>query len=202
MLRGLYIITDNALTPSKTMLEQVQKALEGGARIVQHRDKASHDAKLAEDANALQDLCKQYNATFILNDNYKVALEQGFDGLHVGESDYTNIQQIRDNFKGILGVSCYNDIDQALSMQAIGVDYVAFGSFFPSPTKPTSRVVDIEVLGIAKSLLDIPVCAIGGINLRNVQKLLAHKPDMLAVISDIWLSEDIQAQSQLYAKFF
>lgn len=202
MLQGLYVISDDTLTPQESMLEQIELTLKAGVKIVQYRDKKSAYPLLKENAYKLQQLCRKYDALFVLNDAFEIAIEEGFDGLHVGKSDYENIEEIRKNFKGILGVSCYGNLEQAKKMQDIGVDYVAFGSFFTSPTKPNSAVVDFEVLGKAKEKLSIPICAIGGINSQNVEQIIKYKPDMVAVISDIWLAEDITEKSKFYMKLY
>jgi len=201
-LKGLYVITDNILTPQKTIFFQVQEALKGGAKIVQLRDKINSEKIVQKTAIELQELCKKYDALFILNDKVTLALESHFDGLHIGKSDYEIFPQIRENFKGILGVSCYGDIEKAKYFEALGADYVAFGSFFSSPTKPDSALVPLEILTKAKEELHIPICAIGGICTDNLDEIMEQNPDMVAVISDIWKSADISSQASLYAKKF
>lgn len=198
-LRGLYVITDDLLTPPATLLEQVRKALEGGARIVQLRDKKSAESLVRENALALQELCRKHDALFVLNDAVELALELGADGLHVGKSDYHQIERIRASFKGILGVSCYGDVAFAQEMEQLGVDYVAFGSFFVSPTKPSSCIVPLETLRLAKERLNIPVCAIGGLSSETIKDVLRYKPDIISLISDIWKS-NIKEKCAWYQK--
>ncbi len=198
-LRGLYVITDDLLTPPATLLEQVRKALEGGARIVQLRDKKSAESLVRENALALQELCRKHDALFVLNDAVELALELGADGLHVGKSDYHQIERIRASFKGILGVSCYGDVAFAQEMEQLGVDYVAFGSFFVSPTKPSSGIVPLETLRLAKERLNIPVCAIGGLSSETIKDVLRYKPDIISLISDIWKS-NIKEKCAWYQK--
>lgn len=197
-LNGIYIITDDQLTPLDTILVQIEKALQGGATIVQLRDKTNSDAMIKSLALEIQELCKKYHSLFLLNDKVDIAIECGFDGLHIGKSDYEQFLDIRKNFKGVLGVSCYGDIQKAKYFQTLGADYVAFGSFFSSPTKPNSEIISLEVLEEAKKQLHIPVCAIGGINHKNVTKVIEKNPDMIAVISDIWNSEDITQKVKSY----
>jgi thiamine-phosphate pyrophosphorylase len=198
MLQGLYVISDNELTPQSSLTNNITKALMGGAKIVQYRDKINSKEIIRQNARDLQALCQYYDAKFVINDYVDLAIEENFDALHVGESDHENIEQIRKDFKGILGVSCYGDVSKAKYMQDLGVNYVAFGSFFPSPTKPKSSVVDMKVLQKAKEILSIPICVIGGINSENVHKLLVYKPDMVCAISDIWKSKNIQKKVQQY----
>ena len=197
-LNGLYVITDDILTPSDKIFQYVEQALQGGAKIVQLRDKTNDTSTVENMSLGLQELCHKYDALFVLNDKIEIAIKLGLDGLHIGKDDYNNIQEVRKNFKGILGVSCYNDLNMAKDMQAIGVDYVAFGACFNSPTKPNTSTMDLEIIKKAKYELNIPICAIGGINRDNIKTLLEYKPDMVAIISDIWKSDDITQKARFF----
>jgi thiamine-phosphate pyrophosphorylase len=199
-LEGLYVITDDKLTPHRSIYTQVEQALKGGAKIVQLRDKHSDYESVKQKALKLQELCHKYCASFVLNDKIELACEIECDGLHIGKSDHARFEQIRKDFKKTIGVSCYGDIQLAKKFESMGADYVAFGSFFKSPTKPDSNIIDLDILSVAKSELKIPVCAIGGINTKNLDEVLKHSPDMISVISDIWTSEDIQEVSSIYSK--
>ncbi len=198
ILKGLYVITDDVLTPSHTILAQVEESLKGGAKIVQLRDKKSSLFEIKKTALALHELCKTYNALFVLNDKVELAIELGLGGLHIGKSDHHRVKEIRENFHGVLGVSCYGDVELAKEMESLGADYVAFGSFFGSPTKPDSGIVPLSTLRIAKNRLKIPICAIGGLNSENLEEVMQYNPDMLALISDIWNAKNIQEQCRLY----
>lgn len=200
-LRGLYVISDDELTPKESLLSSIELALEGGAKVVQLRDKVSNDQSLIDTIFNIQALCHQHHALFVLNDRVELAIELKCDGLHIGKSDHYRFADIRKKFKGILGVSCYGDWVMARQMELMGADYVAFGSFFASPTKPNSNIVDCEVLRYAKERLTIPICAIGGINSQNVETIMEYQPDMVAVISDIW-NNDIKQQAKLYTNFY
>ncbi len=201
-LQGLYVITDDIFTPPQTLLAQVEQTLQGGAKIIQLRDKTSSLQEIKKTALALQQLCKVYDALFVLNDKVELAIELGLSGLHIGKSDHHRVKEIRQKFQGVLGVSCYGDIEFAKEMQDAGVDYVAFGSFFTSPTKPDSNIVPLSTIGIAKRSLEIPVCAIGGLNSENIAELMLYKPDMISLISDIWKSEDIKEKSVFYKNLY
>ncbi len=198
-LNGLYVITDDILTPSNTMKNQVEQALQGGAKLVQLRNKTDSIEIIRDQVKELQELCHSYDALFVLNDDIDLAIQLQCDGLHIGKSDHHRFEEIRQNFQGIIGVSCYGDIKLAKSFQDKGADYVAFGSFFRSPTKPTSNIVPLEVLKHAKKHLDIPICAIGGITSNNVDEILEYEPDMICLISDIWGSDTIQVKARSYA---
>jgi thiamine-phosphate pyrophosphorylase len=201
-LKGLYIITDDNLTPDETLYSQVKLALQGGAKIVQLRDKLNSDKSIKQKVLQLQNLCDEYSALFVLNDKVELAIDLQCSGLHIGKSDHARFEQIRKNYNGIIGVSCYGDIELAKEFETKGADYVAFGSFFHSPTKPNSNIVSLEILQKAKEQLKIPICAIGGINTQNINQVLEQNPDMVSVISDIWTSENILERSMFYAKKF
>ena len=188
MLRGkkiaLYAISDDVLTPDETVLEQTRESLEAGVDIFQYRNKIKTDAEVKDICIALQNLCREYGVTFIIDDRPHLAREIGADGLHIGKHDMP-IAEARKIFpEGIIGVSCYASVRNAI--EAEGADYVAFGSFFPSPTKPKSGIAPMSVIQKAKEKVKIPVCVIGGINARNVHELVKEKPDMISVVSGIY----------------
>jgi thiamine-phosphate pyrophosphorylase len=131
-----------------------------------------------------------------------LAIELGCDGLHIGRSDHQNFSEIRREFAGVIGVSCYGDIELAKRFEQEGADYVAFGSFFASSTKPEADIVPLDILSKAKSRLDISICAIGGINSKNVDRVMKHKPHLISLVSDIWSSKNIKSQANFYVKQF
>lgn len=200
MLKGLYVISDDKLTPKEKIISQMTEVLQNGVKIIQLRNKTEKKEEIIEISRQLQKLCKEHGAKFILNDEIDIAINEEFDGLHIGKSDYKRIEYIRANFSGIIGVSCYDDVNLALEMEKIGVDYVAFGSFFSSKTKPNSKVISLEVLKEAKEKLKIPICAIGGINTVNVNKIIKNEPDMIALINDIWTSKNLKLKIDFYNK--
>ncbi|WP_297886896.1 thiamine phosphate synthase [Sulfurihydrogenibium sp.] len=201
-LKGLYVITDEKLTPYDRMLDMVERALKGGASIVQLRDKNNPDEFLIPYCLELKKLCHKYDAIFIVNDRVDLALNVDADGVHVGEED-PDVVEVRQKTKGkIMGVSCYGSVERALQMQEIGADYVAFGSFYPSPTKPKSRIVPKSVVLEAKNVLKIPVCVIGGLTAENSKELIDLGADMVAVISDVWTASDIESRCREYIKLF
>jgi len=176
-LQGLYAITDEVLTPDAKVLACVQEALEAGVQIIQYRNKTKSDAEVRETCVALQALCREFDALFIIDDRPNLAHAIGADGLHIGKDDMP-LREARAIFPhGIIGVSCYGSVKKALEAQEEGADYVAFGSFFPSPTKPHSGIVSKSVVGKAKEALHIPVCVIGG-STRTIFKRL-HKKNLI-----------------------
>ncbi len=190
-LRGLYAITDSSLTPYEYIDRYVSLALKGGAKIVQLRDKTLSDEELYEVAKKIKKICKKHKALFLLDDRVVLAKAIDADGVHIGGDD-TPIGVARKILgdKKIIGVSCYGDIEAAKKAAKEGADYVAFGSFFSSKTKPNAKKADIGVLKEAKKL-GVPVCAIGGIEAANADALINAGADMLAVISALW-SGDVE----------
>ncbi|MGB5506896.1 MAG: thiamine phosphate synthase [Sulfurovum sp.] len=183
LLNGLYVITDEYLTPDETVRDYVKEALKAGASIVQYRNKTKSDEEVEEVCRALQELCSEHNVPFIIDDRPHLAAKIHADGIHIGKDDMP-IQEARKIFpKGIIGVSCYGSIRKAKEAQEEGADYVAFGSFFPSPTKPHSGVISLNVLHKAKESVEIPVCAIGGISQTNIGEVAATRTDMISVVS-------------------
>ncbi|AQQ58962.1 thiamine-phosphate pyrophosphorylase [Helicobacter bilis] len=183
-LQGLYGISDTKLTPTKTLIAQLQKAIQGGLKIFQYRDKDSKDSEIIGLVGELQALCNENNVLFVLNDRYELAIKLGVSGLHLGKDEVSQLLDIRESFKGIIGVSCYDSIELAQRYESAKVDYVAFGSLFPSPTKRDAKPCPLSVIVEAKHKLKIPICGIGGICVDNVS--LLKECDMIAVISSLW----------------
>jgi thiamine-phosphate pyrophosphorylase len=185
-LSGMYAITDEILTPDEVVVEKVQEALETGISIIQYRNKSKSDDEIREVVKKLRELVvDMYGATFILNDRVDLAIEVGASGIHIGENDMELIQ-VRKKFDGIIGVSCYGDIEKAKNSEKLGANYVAFGSFFLSGTKPNSKIVELKILEEAKKELTVPICAIGGISCNNISLIRDKEPDMIAMVSAIW----------------
>jgi thiamine-phosphate pyrophosphorylase len=183
---ALYAITDDVLTPDESVLEQAKESLEAGIDILQYRNKIKSDEEVKGICIDLQSLCREYDVPFIIDDRPHLAQEIGADGLHIGKDDMP-IADARKIFKkGIIGVSCYGSIRKAKEAEAEGATYVAFGSFFPSPTKPHSGVVSHSVIQKAKDAVKIPVCVIGGISATNIQEIVKEKPDMISVVSGVY----------------
>lgn len=201
--RGLYAITDAGLIPGERLTATVEQALLGGARLIQYRDKSADVARRRAQAQALNNLCQHYGAPLIINDDVELAAEVGAAGVHIGKDDPAfATARARLGRKAIIGVSCYNQLDLALDAERAGADHVAFGAFFPSPTKPTEIRASIELLREARAALHIPIIAIGGITPENAPILLQAGADALAVISGIFGQPDVQAAAARYTALF
>ena len=198
--RGLYAITQTDGKSSDTVIQDVYSAIKGGASVIQYRDKNPEDAVYL--AKQLLNLCKQHDVPLLINDDAELAHRIGADGVHIGKDD-GGIASAREilGSKAIIGISCYNDINIALQAEANGVDYVAFGRFFPSTSKPLAAPAQIETLQQAKKQIKLPIVAIGGILPDNGEQLLTAGADILAVIGGIF--EHYPEQSaQSYMKLF
>jgi len=196
-LRGLYAITPE-IADSETLLRSVAQALEGGIAMLQYRRK---DGQRLDEARNLARMCRDRAVPFVVNDDIDIAIASGADGAHLGRDD-GDLAAARSRLKGkILGVSCYNSPDAAHAAVAAGADYVAFGSVFPSPTKPAALRAPLSLFGAARAL-GVPLVAIGGITLQNAPQLIAAGADCLAVISDLFEAPDIAEKARAYGKLF
>ncbi len=202
VLRGLYVITDRALLADR-LVEAVGQALAGGARIVQYRDKGADPARRQDEAQALLALCRRHGVPLLINDDVALAQAVGADGVHLGRDDAAvPAARARLGKQAIIGVSCYNRLDLARAAQDAGADYVAFGRFFPSQTKPNAVPAPLELLREAKQFLRIPIAAIGGVAPENGAALVQAGAGMLAVIHGVFGQPDIQTAAARYAALF
>jgi len=191
-LRGLYAITPDG----PGLLDKVQRALEGGIALLQYRRK---ERATPDEAKALLALSRRHGVPFIVNDDVGLALQIDADGAHLGGGD-GDLAAARRALKGkLLGISCYNKKEAAQAAVETGADYIAFGSVFPSPTKPAAVRAPLSLF---HGRHPKPVCAIGGITLQNAPEVIAAGADMVAVISDLFDAPDIARQAAAYRKLF
>lgn len=201
-LRGLYAVTPD-LANGPQLLEQAEAVLSGGCRILQYRDKISDKPEQLVRAKALRALTRRFGATLLLNDDIALASLIGADGVHLGRDD-GNLRAARAILgpNRILGASCYADFQSAAAASAAGVDYIAFGAAYPSPTKPDAPRAALTLFTRAASELPVPVCAIGGITLDNAPPLIAAGASLVAVITDLFSVPDIAARAAQYQQLF
>ena len=199
-LRGLYAITQTKNKTADIIINEVIAAIKGGAVVVQFRDKESLDAIYL--ADQLVKVCHEYKVPLLINDDIELAIKVGADGVHIGREDGA-ISEARDRLgaDAIIGVSCYNFVEQALDAQEQGATYVAFGRFFPSSSKPLAAPAELDTLRKAKFLLDIPIVAIGGILPENGGPLLTAGADLLAVIGGLFETQPEQSARAYQALF-
>jgi thiamine-phosphate pyrophosphorylase len=192
-LRGLYAITPEDFA-------RVEEALASGALCaLQYRAKSADAATRRRDAERLLARCRKYGVPMIVNDDLELALAIGAHGVHLGRED-GDLAAARARLPGrLLGASCYDRAELAARAVAAGADYVAFGSVFPSPTKPSAVRAPLALFapdyGVSK-------VAIGGITLHNAPQALAAGADCLAVITDLFDAPDVAARARQYRRLF
>lgn len=199
---GVYAITPET-ADTEHLLMQVEAALAGGVAAVQYRDKSGDVARHHEQASELVALCHQFNVPLIVNDDLRLADLCDADGIHLGRDD-ASLREARIILgkSKLIGVSCYQSLELALAAQAARADYVAFGSFFPSPTKPAAGRAGLDLLRDAAPLIHVPLVAIGGITLENAPQLLDAGADSLAVLSALFDTPDIRASARALNHLF
>jgi thiamine-phosphate pyrophosphorylase len=191
-MRGLY-----AITPERVSLESVRRALDGGVALLQYRAKPPSPDEAAKVAA----LGREYGVPVIINDDARLAVRVGADGVHVGREDASVSEARQAMGRKLVGASCYDALALAYAAVAAGADYVAFGSVFASPTKPNAVRAPLSLFADARGL-GVPLAAIGGITLENAPLLVAAGADLLAVISDLFDAPDITARARSYARLF
>ncbi len=201
-LRGLYALTRGGYADIDELLGEVEAALRGGCRIVQYRDKSDETERRAAEADALRRLCHRHEALLIINDDVELAATSGADGVHLGRDDADIVTALETlGADAIVGVSCYDQLDAARHAAASGASYVAFGAFFPSPTKPGAVKAPVALLR-QWDHPHRPACAIGGITLDNAATLIEAGAAMTAVISDLWSAPDIEARARAFSRLW
>lgn len=203
-VRGLYAVTPD-IGDVDALAASVAAAIDGGARVVQYRNKSLPRHAQRVQASRLARLCAAHDVLFIVNDDPQLAHEANAGGVHVGEDDHA-IDMARSivGADRIVGVSCYDDPGRARAAVAQGADYVAFGSFFASSVKPSARRAGIDLLVRSRDL-GVPVVAIGGITSANAKALIDAGASAVAVISDVFAHDsprDIAHHAKAIASLF
>lgn len=195
---GLYAVTDPGLLPEDMLAARVGQAIQGGARIVQFRDKQATGATLRRRGAAVRAACRAHGALFIINDDAALAAALAADGVHLGRDDCDPAAaRAVVGPDRLIGVSCYNRIALARAAVVAGADYVAFGSVWPSGTKPGAVRASLELLAGAARELPVPVVAIGGITRANAAETIAAGAHCVAVIRDLFDDPDPRVAAQV-----
>jgi thiamine-phosphate pyrophosphorylase len=191
-ITGLYAVTPD-VADTALLVRKVTAALDGGASVVQYRNKRADAPARFDQARVLARLCRMRGIPFIVNDDAEIAADVDADGVHVGEDDPA-IAAARERVgsERLIGVSCYGDFERARTAVAAGADYVAFGSFFASTTKPGARVARPELLERARAL-GVPVVAIGGIDSANLRVVIDAGADAAAIVSALFGFDEDEA---------
>ena len=200
--RGLYALTDASLD-SADLFAYTEQILQAGASLIQYRNKQARRQTKQHQAAKLAALCEQFQTPLIINDDVALAAAVGAAGVHLGRDD-ESIAVARSMLgdKAIIGCSCYDDLNRAEYALIEGADYLAFGAFFPSPSKPRAQRAKPAVISLAKRLFKLPVVAVGGITPDNGAGLIAAGADYLAVISGVYSCAEPQAHARAYVDLF
>jgi len=198
---GLYVILDRQFLVGRDEMDIAGQIIEGGAKVIQLRDKQSKKGELLLVAQKLKELCSQADVLFIINDYLDLAMVVDADGLHVGQEDLP-LPVIRRELPIDKIVGCsVTTLSQATKAQDEGADYIAVGSIFPTATKKGATVVGVDMLKELKQTVSTPLVAIGGINQNNIGEVVAAGADAVAVISAVLGEEDVRgAVQRLIAK--
>ena len=193
----LYAITDRSWLAGETLMEQVEKALKGGATMIQLREKHLDEAAFLQEAEAMLELCHRYHVPLIINDRVELAKKVGADGVHVGQSDM-QLARAREILgeEAIIGVTA-KTVAQAKAAEAGGATYLGSGAVFGTSTKTDAKAMTLDLFQEICESVSIPVVAIGGIQEHNIEELAGRKMTGFAIISGIFASDDIEAQTKL-----
>ncbi|WNV05222.1 thiamine phosphate synthase [Candidatus Methylospira mobilis] len=181
---GLYAVTPDIAVEAQLLIDSVRAVIAGGAGVVQYRAKSRQDEVVAAQLLAV---CREAGIPLIINDNIVLAQKIGADGVHLGKDDMP-VSQARKllGASAIVGASCYDSLERAAEASAQGADYLAFGRFFPSQTKPLAPCANPATLSVARSLFNAPIVAIGGITAANGADLIAAGAGLLAVVDGVF----------------
>jgi thiamine-phosphate pyrophosphorylase len=184
---GVYAITPDTGQTTEDLLSLIEQVMKGGIKILQYRSKISDENLRVRQAKKIKTLCRDYKVPLIINDDVALAISIEADGIHLGKSDTpcSVVRKVLEEGK-IIGISCYDSVSLAQNAERDGADYVAFGSFYPSKSKPNAPLCSIETLKTASAILNIPIVAIGGIQFENAGKLVDNGADYLAVIDQLF----------------
>lgn len=196
---GLYVIVDTQALRGRGEIEVARQAIQGGARIIQLRDKLRPKGMLVPLARELKRVCAESDVLFIVNDYIDLAIDSDADGLHIGQEDlpFVTARKMLPGDK-ILGCSAAT-LEEALKAEKEGADYIAIGSIYSTPSKPGTRIAGLETLRQGKKKVSVPVVAIGGINEDNIAEVISAGADAVAVISAVLGADNVKEASQKLA---
>jgi thiamine-phosphate diphosphorylase len=193
---NLYIIADKKICRDRRIEDVVIQAIQGGAQMIQYRDKESTDREFLEIASALQNICENRKTLFIINDRVDIVAYLKSDGVHLGQDDLPLriARKILGQSK-IIGISAEN-IDQAQVAEKHGADYVGIGPIFNTLTKNIEKPIGLEIIKEAKKYLKIPFFPIGGINLENLAQVIEAGSKRIAVGSAVICANDVMTATK------
>ena len=182
-LGGICFITDKTFC-NLSICEMTESVLKAGIRFIQYRDKTSARRQIYEEALKLRELTKRHHAALIINDHADIALAVDADGVHLGQEDLPLKEARKIMGKRIVGISTH-DLPQAREAAEGGADYIGFGPVFSTRTKDAGAPKGVDVLRVIKQEIRIPVIAIGGINMDNIEAVFDAGADAAAMATAI-----------------
>jgi len=193
---SLYVITDEKLLKKRNLAEAIKQAILGGADIIQYRAKHKSSREMYQEANLIKKVCDKYNKPLIINDRVDIAMAINADGVHVGQDDL-DVEVVRRliGFDKIVGLSTKN-LNQVKEANRLPIDYIGFGSIFPTETKEDAKLAGLEELKKVLKISVQPVVAIGGINENNIQSVLDAGCENVAVVSAVFKDKNIQQNAK------
>lgn len=196
----LYFVTNKDAFLSRSLYDITKEAILGGVTIVQYREKNKSYDQMKSECLILKDLCDKYDIKLIINDHVALAKDIDADGVHIGQDDESFIKTREIiGIDKIIGVSVFNE-KQALKAQEQGANYIGVGAIFPTNSKDDAKSVTLDELKKITQAVSIPIVAIGGISLNNIEKLQDTSIDGVAVISAIINNKDIQISTKILYK--
>ncbi len=187
----LYIILDKSLIGRKSEVDIASRVIEGGATIIQLRDKLSNDQQLIKVGTKLRKITRKNKVSLIINDRVDIALAVDADGVHLGQEDLPLKFARRLIGKMIIGVSTHS-LAQAKRAEKEGADYIAIGPIFRTSSKPERMPVGTAIISRIKKEVKVPLVAIGGIKPDNIKKVIARNPEGIAIASAVLKSKKIE----------
>ena len=199
---GLYVIIDPSFINSKDPVNIAQQVLDGGANIIQLRNKTDNIRETVDWAIKISELCNSYNAFFIVNDRVDIAIISNSDGVHLGQGDIypDHVKNITD--KDLIIGSSNATIKEIEESNKNSSDYIAVGSIYSTDTKSNTRPASLNLLVEAKKISNKPIVAIGGIKENNIEEVLETGVDSVCMVTAITLSKDPQKATERFTKFF
>jgi len=199
IIKGLY-----AITPEErdlfVLISKVESCIKGGARLIQYRSKKLSKIEQEKQARKIKIVCDYYKVPLIINDDIELCRILDADGVHLGENDDSleKARLILGSSK-IIGVSCYNSIDRVKNAVDNGVTYIALGACFPTTTKPNAPIASLDFIALVLKKFKIPIVAIGGINLENIELLTNKGVSCIAVINSLFKKKDIEGTARQFS---
>ena len=199
IIKGLYAVTHEE-KDSCVLSSQVESCIKGGARLIQYRSKTLSKIEQNKQAKKIKTICNYHKVPLIINDDIELCRILDADGVHLGEND-DSLEKARLVLgpSKIIGVSCYNSIDRVKKAVDNGVTYVALGACFPTTTKPNAPIASLDFITLVLKNFKIPIVAIGGINLENIELLTNKGINCIAVINSLFKKKDIEGTARQFS---